>query len=101
MSLLKILILFLLVNLPLALGIYMGTSAIPDYLDSHREKIRQSNYFLAQSSEITLDEKGMTAAQQCRNIMEEALGNFRLGITGLGQAAYKEYKKIKAENPET
>lgn len=104
MSLPKILIFFILVNLPLALGIYMGASVIPDYLNSQREKNIQSNYFLAQNSgmisEITLGEKEMAAAQQCRAIMEESLSDFRLGITDLGRSAYAEYQQIKTENPE-
>ncbi|GBF33814.1 hypothetical protein DCCM_2925 [Desulfocucumis palustris] len=90
----------MLVNLPLALGIYMGTSVIPGYLNSHRENIIQSNYFLAQNSKITLNEKETATARQCSAIMEESLNDFRLGIKDLGQSAYAEYHQIKLENPE-
>lgn len=100
MSGLKIAALFVLVNLPIVLGIYMGTSAIPDYMEARQEEIRQDNYFLTPGSHTNQTPEESAVAHTCQEVMDSALNDFHQGLAELGQSAYTEYKELKAVDPE-
>jgi hypothetical protein len=100
MSALRIAFLFVLVNLPIALGIYMGTAAIPDYIETRQEEVRLDNYFLTPDSQTGQTPAESSAALKCEGIMDSSLTDFSQGLAGLGHSAYAEYKELKAVNPE-
>lgn len=98
----KIIILFIAVHLPLALGIYLGT-VLPGYVEAQKGKQRQANFFLNNNKIIEvpqqMEQRELTIARKYQALIIEVEDNYYKGVSKLARSAYQEYQALKAKDP--
>ncbi len=98
----KIIILFIVVHLPLILGIYLG-SVLPGYIETQKIKQRQANFFLNNNEIIEfpqhMEQRELTIAIKYRALIIEVEDNYYKGVSKLARSAYREYQALKAKDP--
>lgn len=96
----KILLCLILVHLPLVVGIYIGTSILPDYIATRQEHLKQTNFFLTGDKSLITSPQELTCAEDFQIFLQALIDEYDSKLNAIAKEGYAEYQLLKNNNPD-
>jgi len=96
----KVLLGFILVHLPLVIGIYLGTSILPDYIVTRQQHLQQTNFFLTGDKSLITNPQQLRIAEDCQIFLQALVEEYDSKLNAIAEKGYAEYQSLKASNPD-